>query len=91
MVGIKEITLHLCLDHSPSVKLRLLCYKHTRKCPQADLKEKREGGHRRLKGETECSVMKKLATFTVQLRLNDDWQEKGSARREMERGRHNTS
>lgn len=42
-------------------------------------------------GERECSIMKKLPAFRVQLRLNDDWQEKGSAGRDAERSRHNRS
>lgn len=38
----------------------------------------------------ECNFKKKLPAFTVQLWLNDDWQEKGSAGREMDRRRHKT-
>lgn len=71
--GIKQITLHLRLDHFPSPSL---CVTNTPANVHRLTDEERGGRTEETEGERECDVMKKRLTFTLQLRPNDDWQKK---------------
>lgn len=76
MVGIKEITLHLCLDHSPSAKLRFPCNKIRKQMSTGGQREKREGGQSGL-WVRECNVYEKSNwPFRVRPRLRGDERER---------------
>lgn len=62
--GIKQITLHLRLDHFPSPSL---CVTNTPENVHRLTDEERGGRTEETEGERACDVMKKRLTFTLQL------------------------